>query len=130
MASKIKAIKAYCPRIDLGDAASEARYMELTTQRTTLSPGVVKNVQEAEVETLIGLLLDGRPVHTGVAIYTPSIDLDGDFEVKVKVDPRILRALNARGAFRGRIINAEHIGKSADDLVALWNAAHPDDPVT
>jgi hypothetical protein len=129
MAKRIQAITAYRPRIDLGDAAEEERYMELTTTRTTLSSGVVKNVQEAEVETLIGLLLDGRPVHTGVAIYTPSIDLDGDVEVKVKVDKRILRTLNAPGAFRGRLINAENVGKSGDDLVAMWNEAHPDDPV-
>jgi hypothetical protein len=38
MAQQIQAIKAYCPRIDLGDAAGEERYMELVTQRTTLSP--------------------------------------------------------------------------------------------
>ena len=44
-------------------------------------------------------------------------------EVKVK------RALSAPGAFRGRIINAENIGKSSDELVAMWNEAHPDDPV-
>ena len=129
MAQKIQAITAYRPRIDLGDAASTETYMRLTTQRTTLSSGVVKNVQESEVETLIGLLLDGRPIHTGITIYTPSLDLDGDFEVKVKLDKRILRALNAEGAFQGRIINAENIGKSADDLVAMWNEDHPDDPV-
>ena len=41
---------------------------------------------------------------------TPSIDLDGDVEVKVK------RALNAPGAFRGRIIKAENVGQSSDDL--------------
>ena len=40
-----------------------------TLLRITLSPGVVKNVQESEIETLTGLLLEGRPVHTGVAIY-------------------------------------------------------------
>ena len=129
MAKRIAAIAAYRPRIDLGDAAGEERYMELVTQRTTLSPGVVKNVQESEVETLIGLLLDGRPAHTGSAIYTPSIDLDGDFEVKVKVDKRILSRLNAKGAFRGHLINGENVGKSGDDLVALWNRDHPDDPV-
>ena len=49
MAEKITAISTYCPRVDLGDAAGEERYMELVTQRTTLSPGVVKNVQESEV---------------------------------------------------------------------------------
>jgi len=47
------------------------RFMDLITQRTTLSAGVVKNVQESEVETLIGLLKEGRSVHTGVAISAP-----------------------------------------------------------
>jgi len=68
-------------------------------------------------------------VHTGVAIYTPSIDLNGDIEVKVKVDARIVRALNVEGAFRGRITHAENIGKSSDDLAALWNEEHPDDRI-
>jgi len=129
MAKQIQAINAYRPRLELGDAATAKRYMELVTQRTTLSPGVVKNVQESEVETLIGLLLEGRAVHTGSSIYTPSIDLDGDLEVKIRVDARILRELNGKGAFRGRITNPENIGKSAADLVALWNTDHPEDPV-
>ena len=127
MAKRIQAITAYRPRIEYGNTASVERFMELVTNRTTLSSGVVKNVQEAEVEALIGLLLDGRRVRTGIAIYTPSIDLDGDLEIKVKVDKRILSALNSPGAFRGRITNAENIGKSSDDLAALWNEAHPDD---
>jgi hypothetical protein len=55
--------------------------MELITQRTTLSAGVVKNVQESEVETLVGLLREGHPVHTGVAIFTPSIDLQGNLSI-------------------------------------------------
>ena len=130
MAPVIRAVKEYCPTIDLGDAASEERFLELITSRTTLSNGVVKNVQESEVETLIGLLLDGRKVRTGIATYKPVIDLDGQFSVKVKVDKRVLRALNADGAFRGTITHAEFIGKSSDELVELWNNEHPEDPVT
>ena len=103
--------------------------MEFITQRTTLSTGVVRNVQESEVETIIGLLLDGRPVHTGIAIYTPSIELDGDLKVRVRVDKRVLRALNAAGAFRGKIHHRENIGKRSAALVAMWNEEHPDDPV-
>jgi len=41
----------------------------------------------------------------------------------------ILRALNAEGAFRGHLVHGENVGKSSDDLVALWNRDHPDDPV-
>jgi hypothetical protein len=129
MATKIEAINAYRPRLSLGKAATEERFMELITQRTTLSTGVVKNVQESEVETLIGLLLDGVPVHTGTAIYTPSIDLEGNFDVKVRLDARILRDLNGKGAFRGSVINAENIGKTSEELIAKWNEEHPDKPV-
>ncbi len=129
MAKRIRAITEYRPRIDQDKAADEERYMELITQRTTLSSGVVKNVQDSEVESLIGLLLDGRPVHTGTAIYTLSIGLDGKYEVNVKVDKRIAREVNQEGAFRGELINAESIGKTSDDLVVRWDEEHPDDPV-
>ncbi len=127
MAKLIQAFAAYCPKIDLGEAAEPQRFMELITQRTTLSSGVVKNVQESEVETLIGLLKEGRPVHTGVAIFTPSIDLEGKLSVNVRVDKRILSALNASGAFTGAIQNNENIGKTSQEIAALWNNAHPDD---
>lgn len=52
MAHKLQAITAYRPRIDLREATEPKRFMELITQRTTLSTGVVKNVQESEVEAL------------------------------------------------------------------------------
>jgi len=129
MANRIKAIKAYCPRLDLDTPASTERFMELITQHTTLSKGVVRNVQESELETLIGLLLEGRSVHTGIATYSPSINLEGELTVNVRVDKRILHALNAAGAFRGRIIHAENIGKNEMDLRALWDEANPDDLV-
>src|SRR5690348_14347163 len=99
MGQKIQAIATYGPRIDLIEAADHKRFMEIITQRTTLSAGVVKNVQESEVETLIGLLKEGRPVHTGIAIFTPSIDLEGHIDINVKIDKRVISALNAEDAF-------------------------------
>ncbi|MGD9100669.1 MAG: hypothetical protein PVF45_09335, partial [Anaerolineae bacterium] len=116
-----------CPRIVQAKAANVKHYLALITQRTTLSSGVVKNVQESEVDTLIDLLLDGRPVHTGVAIYTLDIGLDGTYRVSVKVDKRITVAVNVKDAFRGTIANAENIGKTSDELVEMWNEDHPDD---
>ena len=130
MAQRIQAFSTYGPRIDLMEAADEKRFMELITQRTTLSSGVVKNVQESENETLIGLLKEGRPVHSGIAIYTPSINLDGESDVSVKIDKRITSALNADGAFSGKVIRADNIGKTSEEIIALWNADHPEDPIT
>jgi hypothetical protein len=127
MAKLIQAFSKYCPKIDLMDAANPRRFMELITQRTTLSAGVVKNVQESEVETLIGLLREGRSVHTGVAIFRPTIDADGNLSVSVRVDKRITAALNVAGAFTGKVDNNANIGKSTQEFVALWNQENPND---
>ncbi len=129
MASFIKAIKALCPRLDLMEAVDSEHYLEMMTLRTTLSSGVVKNVQDTELDTLAFLLQEGRPVHTGIAIYTPSMNLDGELEIKVRVDKRLLREVRKGEAFRNRVRNAENIGKSAEELVALWNETHPEDVV-
>jgi hypothetical protein len=129
VAKLLQAVVAYGPKIDLMTAAGPKRFMELLTRSTTLSAGVVKNVQESEVETLISLLQEGRPVHTGIAIFTPSIDLEGNLNINVRVDKRMLAALNAPGAFGGRIKNSENIGKTSQDLVEMWNEAYPEDPV-
>ena len=110
MAPLIKAISKYRPRIILGKPATAKRFLEIITQRTTLSNGVVKNVQESEVEALTGLLREGRSVYTGTAIFTPTVDLEGNIEVSVRVDKRILAALNSPNAFGGEITNSANIG--------------------
>ncbi|MBL7065833.1 MAG: hypothetical protein ISS49_16780 [Anaerolineae bacterium] len=46
-----------------------------------------------------------------------------------RLDTALKNRLNAPGAFRGEIENRDMIGKTADDLVARWNAEHPDVPV-
>jgi hypothetical protein len=126
MAKLIQAFSKYCPKIDLMGAADPKRFMELITQRTTLSSGVVKNVQESEVETLIGLLKEGRSVHTGVAIFRPTIDAQGNLSVSVRVDKRITAALNVPGAFTGKVDNSDNVGKSTQEIVDMWNEANPD----
>jgi hypothetical protein len=129
MAKFIQAFATYGPRIDLKVAADSEDFMHLITRRTTLSSGVIKNVQESEVETLIELLTDARPVHSGVAIFTPTIDAQGYVKVSVRVDKRILSALNAADTFNGRIKNSTNIGLSREQYIALWNRDHPEDPI-
>jgi len=129
MAKLIQAFSKYCPKIGLGEAANPKRFMELITQRTTLSAGVVKNVQESEVETLIGLLKEGRSVHTGIAIFRPTIDAQGNLSVSVRVDKRITAALNVPGAFTGKVNNGANTGKTTAEFVGMWNEDHPEDMI-
>ncbi len=130
MAQLIQAIATYGPRIDLAKAEDSDTYMKLITKRTTLSSGVVKNVQECEVEELIGLLLRGAPVHTGIAVFTPTIDIEGNFSVSVRVDKRILAALNLPGAFKGTVANSENIGMTSGELALKWNADFPENLIS
>jgi len=129
MAQLIQAFSKYGPKIDLMEAADPRRFMDLITQRTTLSAGVVKNVQESEVETLIGLLKEGRSVHTGVAIFRPTIDAQGNLSVNVRLDKRITSALNAPGAFTGKVNNSANVGKTTEEFVSIWNEEHPTDMI-
>ena len=129
MAKLIQAFTAFGPKIDLKETADSKTFMKLITKRTTLSSGVVKNVQESEVETLIDLLQEGRSVHTGVAIFRPIIDAQGNLSISVRVDKRITSALNSPDAFTGKISNSENIGKTTDEIVYLWNQEHPEDMI-
>jgi hypothetical protein len=110
-------------------AADSQRFMELITERTTLATGVVKNVQESEVETLIGLLKEGRAVRTGIATFRPVIDAKGNLSISVRVDKRITAALNVPGAFTGDVSNSDNIGKTTSEMAGLWNQDHPNDMI-
>jgi hypothetical protein len=65
----------------------------------------------------------------GVGTFTPTVNLAGIFDIGFRLDSSIDGALNVSGAFVGEISNRQNIGKSADELKALWNAEHPSDPI-
>jgi hypothetical protein len=131
MASKIRAIKAYCPRIELGKTAQLDELVGYLADRTGLNEGEIRMVMTELRDAVVFFNRTGRGVKLeGLGIYAPKIDLEGNFGVSHRLDKRIENELNAPGAFGGEIINRENIGKTSDDLVALWNEDNPDDPVT
>jgi len=64
-----------------------------------------------------------------LGIYSPKIGLDGTYGVGHRADKALKNATNAPGAFNGDIENRANIGKTSDDLAAMWNEEHPDDLV-
>ena len=130
MASRIKAINAYMPRIELGRRAEMDELIDLIAARTGLNEGEVRQVLLEMRDAVLFYNLQGRGVKLeGLGTYTPIIQLDGDFKVGHRADVALKKGLNAPGEFRGDIENSENIGKTGDDLVAMWNEDHPDDPV-
>lgn len=62
----------------------------------------------------------------GTTVKTGAI---GKIKLKTRISNDIIKKLNIQGAFKGTILNKENIGKTGDELVAMWNEANPGDPV-
>jgi len=130
MANRIKAINAYRPQVELGQTVQSEELNRYLADRTGLNEGEVSLVTKELRDAVIFFNRAGRGVKLeGLGSYLPNLQLDGTFDLQHRLDIAVKNGLNTPGVFTGSIKNRENIGKSADDLVALWNAAHPDDPV-
>lgn len=131
MASKIQAINANRPRIKLGRTADNEELTEYIARSTGLNESGVRQALLELRDAIISFNKQGRAVKLdGLGTYTPSIDLEGTIKVSHRADRALKNALNTKGAFRGDIVNRDNIGKTGDDLVAMWNTDNPSDPVS
>ena len=131
MATRLSAIAALRPRIELGKTVQKAELTRYLADRSGLNEGSIELSNKELRDAIIFFNRSGRPVKIeGLGTYTPNVELDGTFDVVFRPDPDLKNGLNVRKSFSGTVKFHENIGKSADELVALWNQAHPDDPVT
>ena len=131
MATRLKAIAVKRPRIKRGDTADVKDAANLIAGRTSATEGGVFEALNELRYALFFFLKAGRAVNLpGLGYFSPSMSLDGTINVNLRVDPELLGDLNKKvEGFKGKVINALNIGKTSDELVALWNEEHPEDPV-
>jgi len=131
MAHRIKAINAYRPRIEQGNTVQKPELIRAVSRATGIVEGTLdQNIKELR-DQIIEYCRAGRAVKVeGLGIWTPTIALDGTFDIQYRPDAAFGYSLNIPGVFSGTIINREYIGKTSDELVALWNAQHPEDQVS
>jgi len=130
MAPRIKAIGTYRPRIDQGKTAQKPELLRVASRATGLVEGTLDlSIRELR-DQIIEFCRAGRAVKIdGLGTWTPNLKMDGSFDIQYRADNALVKGLNFPGVFSGDIINSENIGKSGDDLVALWNEANPEDQV-
>ncbi len=128
MATKIQAWVEFGPRLEPTDPITPEGMIERIVNASNQSRGSVKAIlDELDVQTEIALK-EGHIVQLPNGThFKPSGHKDGSIDVNVRVNPRVVKNLNT--GFRGQWRNAENIGKSEAEIVALWNDAHPDDPI-
>jgi nucleoid DNA-binding protein len=130
MATRIEAISKFRPKVDLARTVSTAELSEYIAGRTGLNRGEIQNVLAEFNEAIIFFARQGMAVKIDeLGIFWPKIKLTGQLRERVKLDRSVNKALNVDGAYTGGILNRENIGKSVDELVEMWNAENPDDPI-
>lgn len=130
MTSRIKAINALRPKLELEPTVQTDGLVDYIAGRTGLDKGEIVHVLLELHDAIVFFGRRGYGVKLeGLGTYLPSMRLDGTLDVQHRLDWGLRRDLNQR-TYAGEVVNREQIGKTADELVALWNAEHPDDPVT
>ena len=131
MTPRIKAINAYRPRIELGNTVLKAELVRALSRATGLVEGSIEQTKMELRDHIITFSRMGRAVKVeGLGTFTPSIDLEGMFSMNFRPDPALNNGINEPGTFTGTIINSENLGMSGEEMVAKWNAEHPEEPVT
>jgi hypothetical protein len=130
MASRIKAINTLRPRIKVDRTVHLDELVRHVARHTGLNESEIVQVLVELRDTIVYYNRSGTGVKLeGLGTYLPNMRLDGSLDVHYRLDKGLKRRLNRIG-FEGRVLNRQNVGKTADELVALWNDQHPDDPVS
>ncbi|OIO94179.1 MAG: hypothetical protein AUJ92_10625 [Armatimonadetes bacterium CG2_30_59_28] len=121
MASKMKAMVKYGPRIVGGQPAHDEDAILFMTQDTGQTDGEAKQSISNVIRTLRFFLVRGASVYIDdLGLFYPEMGLDGKISIHFRADPDLTDYVNVN--FLGNVENADNIGKKLVDLVALWNA--------
>jgi hypothetical protein len=130
MAHRIKIISLYRPRIEQGNTVQKPELIRLVSRATGLVEATLDYGIKELRDQIIEITRSGRAVKIeGLGTWSPNIGLDGTFDIQYRADTALTNGLNIPGIFTGTIRNREHIGKTADELVAAWNVENPNDQV-
>ena len=130
MANRLTALSEYRPRVKLGKLVGTPELARYIARGTSLNRGEIGNVLDELNEAIIFYGQKGLPVKiNGVGVFSPTIKADGTFRIGFRLDTSISKALNVQRIFSGDVENSANVGMTMEDMIALWNEEHPDDPV-
>ncbi|MCX6068980.1 MAG: hypothetical protein NT121_25075 [Chloroflexi bacterium] len=131
MANLLQALNSYGPKLELKTTAQLNRVAEWMVMRTGLNKSEVMMMLVEMSEALLNFNKDGVPVKLpGICTFTPTIGRDGVFNISFRAVVELKKRMNDRNLYQGEINNRPHIGIANEELKELWDADHPNDPLT
>ena len=130
IAHRIQATNAYRARTEQGCTVQKPELVRALSRATGLVEGsIAQSIKELR-DQIIEFNRTGRAVKVdGLGTFSPSIDLNGNLSISYPPDSALNNGLNFPGVFTGTILNRENIGKTSEELIALWNENFPGDQV-
>jgi hypothetical protein len=130
MATRIEAFTEYGPTLDILKTVQRDELEEYIRDRTGLNRSEIHSVIDELNDSIIYFTRQGMAVKVeGLGIFRPSIRLEGDIHVNVRLDTKINKGLNAPEAYTGPVLRGDRIGTTMEALIDLWNIDHTDDPI-
>jgi len=128
MAKKIQMWTEFGPRLAQTTPIEAEEVIEQIIAATNQTRGSILAVLSELDEVVLQGLRKGRIVKLPNGTnYRPVGKRDGSIKVMVRLNPRLSKLIAADR--RATWVNAQNIGRSEEELIAMWNAAHPDDPI-
>jgi hypothetical protein len=127
--TRISAINVLRPRTRTSAMVDLKMLANYVATRANLSVSDVSHALEELHNAVLFFCALGHSVKLdGLGVYRPDLELDGEKTIHYRMDQALIKQINVM-PFAAKIDNGENIGKTPDELVALWNELHPDAPV-
>ena len=95
MTKRINAIKALTPSIKLQNTAQNELLCKYISRRSSLNAGEINNVLMQLQDAILFFTLAGHPVKLdGLGTFTPTIRLDGSYNLNVRIDRTLILEMN------------------------------------
>lgn len=130
VAQLIQAVAVYRPRVQQGRTIDLDILSERLSRGSLSSRAIARMVlEELAEETQKALRAGDQVVIPGLGRFRMSLRMGGKIRPHALVDAGLRRELSNLESFKGVIVNRDNLHMSTAEIVELWNAEHPDDPV-
>jgi nucleoid DNA-binding protein len=130
MAKFFEAVRDFGPKVKTNQTLQLNQLAAWISMRTSVNKSEVAMVLQELNEAVLYFNGQGTPVKLeGLGTFKPGVDRNGKLRIKVRPDSTLNKTINNTAAFSGVIAYKAHAGLSNEEYKALWDAAHPDDPL-
>lgn len=130
MAQLFRAVKAYGPRLELGETAQIDDLVQYMTRTTGLNRSEIYMVLYETHDALLHFHRRGRPVKLpGIGTFTPVMDRRGKIRIRFRPVVEMKKEINHLFNYFGTILNKRRMDWTDEEYKQQWDADHPDDPL-